>query len=55
MVSRTGPANRALGLENGFDYVFVPGTGHLLQIERPEQCLDEMLGFLRRNDIHPAG
>ena len=51
----TGPANRALGLENGFDYVSVPGTGHLLQIERPEQCLAEMLGFLRQNDIHPAG
>jgi pimeloyl-ACP methyl ester carboxylesterase len=50
----TGPANQALGLENGFDYVSVPGTGHLLQIERPEQCLDEMLAFLRQNDIHPA-
>ena len=28
----TGPANQALGIEGGYDYSFVEGTGHLLQI-----------------------
>jgi pimeloyl-ACP methyl ester carboxylesterase len=35
----TGPANQALGREGGFDYAFVEGTGHLLQIEKPEVCI----------------
>ena len=34
----TAQTNQALGLENGYDYAFVPGTGHLLQIERPADC-----------------
>ena len=50
----TGPANQALGRENGFDYVSVPGTGHLLQIERPEECLREMRAFFESNNIRPA-
>jgi pimeloyl-ACP methyl ester carboxylesterase len=29
----TAETNYALGTENGYDYAFVPGTGHLLQIE----------------------
>jgi pimeloyl-ACP methyl ester carboxylesterase len=28
----TAETNQALGIENGYDYAFVPGTGHLLQI-----------------------
>ena len=31
-------ANQALGVENGYDYDYVPGTGHLLQIEKPAEC-----------------
>jgi pimeloyl-ACP methyl ester carboxylesterase len=42
----TGRANRALGTENGYDYSFVPGTGHLLQIEKPEDCARMTLAFL---------
>lgn len=47
----TGSANRALGLENGFDHVLVPGTGHLLQIEKPEACRDILLEFLSKNGV----
>ena len=34
----TAQTNHALGTENGYDYAFVPGTGHLLQIEKPAEC-----------------
>jgi pimeloyl-ACP methyl ester carboxylesterase len=34
----TGPTNHALGTENGYNYCFVEGTGHLLQIEKPAEC-----------------
>jgi pimeloyl-ACP methyl ester carboxylesterase len=42
----TGRANQALGTENGYDYSFVSGTGHMLQIERPEACAQLTLAFL---------
>ena len=41
----TGPANQALGIEGGYDYSFVPGTGHLLQIEKPDGCVRLTLEF----------
>lgn len=44
-------ANRALGLENGFDYDTVPGTGHLLQIQRPDECRAIMEAFLAKHGI----
>ncbi len=44
----TAAANRALGLERGYDYEAVPETGHLLQIERPEACRQAMLSFLTK-------
>jgi len=47
----TGAANRALGLEGGYDYSFVPGTGHLLQIEKPEECIALTLEFLRKHGL----
>jgi pimeloyl-ACP methyl ester carboxylesterase len=28
------------------DYDFVPETTHFLQLERPQECVDLMLGFL---------
>ena len=43
----TGRANQALGTENGYDYDFVPGTGHMLQIEKPEACARLTLAFLQ--------
>ena len=42
----TGPANQALGRDGGYDYDFVPGTGHLLQIEKPDECIRITLEFL---------
>lgn len=46
--STTGPANQALGTEGGYDYSFVPDSGHLLQIEKPQACVDLTLDFLKR-------
>jgi pimeloyl-ACP methyl ester carboxylesterase len=41
-------ANRALAQEGGYDYTAVPGTGHLLQIQKPEECRRALLEFLAR-------
>ena len=46
--SPTGRANQALGNENGYDYSFVPGTGHMLQIEKPDACAELTLTFLKQ-------
>lgn len=46
--STTGPANQALGAEGGYDYSFVAGTGHLLQIEKPQDCAGLTVEFLAR-------
>jgi pimeloyl-ACP methyl ester carboxylesterase len=35
----TALANQALGTEGGYDYCFVEGSGHLLPIEKPEECV----------------
>ncbi len=42
----TAAANQALGMEGGYDYDFVAGTGHLLQIERPDECVRLTMEFL---------
>jgi pimeloyl-ACP methyl ester carboxylesterase len=47
----TGVANRALGAEGGYDFSIVPGTGHLLQIEKPEACVKLTLEFLARHGL----
>jgi pimeloyl-ACP methyl ester carboxylesterase len=39
-------ANRALAEELGYPYEAIPGTGHLLQIQKPEECRRAMLDFL---------
>lgn len=49
----TAQSNRALGQENGFDYVSVAGGGHLLQIEQPDGCREVLLGFLDRLGLGP--
>jgi len=50
----TGRANQALGNENGYDYSFVPGTGHMLQIEKPEACASLTLAFLKECGLGSA-
>ncbi|MGH6670890.1 MAG: alpha/beta fold hydrolase [Xanthobacteraceae bacterium] len=47
----TGSANQALGTEGGYDYSFVPDSGHLLQIEKPEACIELTLEFLKRSGL----
>jgi len=45
----TGPANQALGIEGGYDYSLVEGAGHLLQIEKPQECAQLTVEFLARH------
>jgi hypothetical protein len=40
----TGPANQALGIGGG-------GTGHLLQIEKPQECARLTVEFLARHGL----
>jgi pimeloyl-ACP methyl ester carboxylesterase len=47
----TAPANQALGTEGGYDFSFVEGTGHLLQIEKPEECIRLTFEFLTRHGL----
>lgn len=42
----TAKTNKALADEGGYRYVSIAGTGHMLQLERPEECRAAMLGFL---------
>ncbi len=44
-------ANRALAEEGGYSYEAIPGTGHLLQIQKPEACRAAMQGFLDTHRI----
>jgi len=41
-------ANQALGMEGGYDYAYVEGSGHLLQIEKPEECFKLTMEFLAK-------
>ena len=44
-------ANQALGMEGDYDYSYVEGTGHLLQIERPEECVRITMEFLAKHGL----
>jgi pimeloyl-ACP methyl ester carboxylesterase len=44
----TALANHALAREGGFDYLGMPDTGHLLQLEKPKACADAVREFLTR-------
>lgn len=51
-VPPTAFANKALHDEMGYDYVSIPGTGHMLQIESPEACANEVFKFIKKHDLH---
>jgi pimeloyl-ACP methyl ester carboxylesterase len=42
----TAQANEALGRENGYNYCSIEGTGHLLQIEKPRECVTVVEDFI---------
>jgi pimeloyl-ACP methyl ester carboxylesterase len=44
----TALTNQALGVENGYDYDFVAGAGHLLQIEKPAECVRLVEEFMKK-------
>jgi pimeloyl-ACP methyl ester carboxylesterase len=46
-------ANRALAHDFGYAYEAIPGTGHLLQIQKPEECRRAMLAFLDDLGVRP--
>jgi len=45
----TALSNQALAEEGGYDYLALPGTGHLLQLEKPAACADAASEFLASN------
>lgn len=47
----TGRANQAFGTENGYDYAFVAGAGHMLQLEKPDACARLTLAFLKERGL----
>jgi len=48
-----GPAyaNRALAEDGNYVYECIPNTGHLLQIQKPEECRQAMFSFLSEKGI----
>jgi pimeloyl-ACP methyl ester carboxylesterase len=47
----TAAANQALGIEGGYDYTCVEGTGHMQQIERPDECFRITMEFLAKHEL----
>jgi pimeloyl-ACP methyl ester carboxylesterase len=46
--SPTALSNRDLAAQGGFDYTAIPGTGHLLQLEKPQACAEAVQEFIER-------
>ena len=44
-------ANQALATELGYVYEAIPGTGHMLQIQKPEECRRAMMTFLEEHGL----
>lgn len=44
----TASSNEALAREGGYDYLALPGTGHLLQLEKPAACAGAVREFVAR-------
>jgi pimeloyl-ACP methyl ester carboxylesterase len=52
-VSTTSAAKicAAIHEETGIEYVFIPGTTHFLQIEKPQACRQVLMEFLQRHGL----
>lgn len=48
----TGRANQALAEEGGYTYEAIPGCGHMLQLERPHECVQAVLSYLSDLGLH---
>lgn len=44
-------ANQGLAAELGYVYEAIPGTGHMLQIKKPEECRRAVLSFLAEHGL----
>jgi pimeloyl-ACP methyl ester carboxylesterase len=44
-------ANQALAAELGYVYEAISGTGHMLQIQKPQECRRAMLSFLEEHGL----
>jgi pimeloyl-ACP methyl ester carboxylesterase len=44
-------ANKALADTNGWCYEFIPGSGHMVQLEQPEACCRVLRSFLAEHRI----
>jgi len=47
----TAFANQALGIEGHYDFSIVEGAGHMLQIEKPDECVRLTLEFLAKHGL----
>ena len=47
----TGRANQALAEEGGYTYEAIPGCGHMLQLERPQECVEAVVSFLAERGL----
>lgn len=45
--SPTGATNKALSEEHDYLYQAIPGAGHMLQLEKPQECVHAMTTFLK--------
>ena len=49
--SPTAAANKAMAEEGGYDYFAIPGAGHMLQLEKPAECLAVLHRFLAKHGL----
>lgn len=45
--------NRAMHAQYGHPYMVIPGTSHLLQVEKPDQCVAALVAYLAECGITP--
>ena len=50
-VQRLAWVDEALAEDGGYVYECIPGTGHLLQVQKPEECRRAMLSFMEEKGI----